>query len=104
MIGFIRFYTCKIKQFQLYIIDNFNWTVYIAFRYTSGQTVVEPVSLADVSLYGILEDRLTAHRAKPAIFELLLAAVIALYLSALYFAAPVLQTSVEAVLVKLKKL
>ncbi|CAG9538877.1 unnamed protein product [Cercopithifilaria johnstoni] len=73
-------------------------------RYTSGQTVVEPVSLADLSLYGILEDRLMAHRAKPAVFELLLASVITLYLSALYFVAPVLQTSVEAVLVKLKKL
>ncbi|VDK80269.1 unnamed protein product [Onchocerca ochengi] len=73
-------------------------------RYTSGQTIVEPVSLADISLYGVLEDRLTAHRAKPAIFELLLATVIALYLSALYFVAPMLQTSTEAALVKLKKL
>ncbi|VDN86478.1 unnamed protein product [Brugia pahangi] len=84
-----------------WLISNLRDTV---IRYTSGQTVVEPVSVAEVSLYGILEDRLTAHRAKPAIFELLLAAIIALYLSALYFVAPVLQTSVEAVLVKFKKL
>ncbi|VDM13366.1 unnamed protein product [Wuchereria bancrofti] len=84
-----------------WLVSNLRDTV---IRYTSGQTVVEPVSVAEVSLYGILEDRLTAHRAKPAIFELLLAAIIALYLSALYFVAPVLQTSVEAVLVKFKKL
>ncbi|VDK80500.1 unnamed protein product [Litomosoides sigmodontis] len=84
-----------------WLVANLRDTV---IRYTSGQTVVEPVSLADISLYGVLEDRLMAHRAKPAIFELLLAAAIALYLSALYFVAPMLQTSVEAVLVKLKKL
>ncbi|KAL3997438.1 Peptidase M28 family protein [Acanthocheilonema viteae] len=84
-----------------WLVANLRDTV---IRYTSGQTVVEPVSLADVSLYGVLEDRLMAHRAKPAVFELLLAAVIGLYLSALYFIAPVLQTSVEAMLVKLKKL
>ncbi|KAM3721864.1 Nicalin [Dirofilaria immitis] len=84
-----------------WLIANLKDTV---VRYTSGQTVVEPVSLADISLYGVLEDRLTAHRAKPAIFELLLAVAIALYLSALYFVAPMLQTFAEAALVKLKKL
>lgn len=74
------------------------------FRYTSGQVALEPVSLLDVSLYGVLEDRLTAHRAKPAVFELLLAAVIGIYLSTLYFVALNLQSTVEATLVKLKKL
>uniref|UniRef100_A0A915PEJ6 BOS complex subunit NCLN n=1 Tax=Setaria digitata TaxID=48799 RepID=A0A915PEJ6_9BILA len=71
-------------------------------RYTSGQAVVEPVSLVDISLYGVLEDHLTAHRAKPAVFELLLATIITVYLSALYFVAPMLQISVETMLVKLK--
>ncbi|VDM98755.1 unnamed protein product [Thelazia callipaeda] len=73
-------------------------------RYTSGQVTVENFSLVDISLYGVLEDYLTAHRAKPAIFELLLATVIGTYLSALYFVAPLLQTTVEATLIKLKKL
>ncbi|VDK44547.1 unnamed protein product [Gongylonema pulchrum] len=73
-------------------------------RYTSGQVVLEPVPLVDISLYGVLEDRITAHRAKPAVFELLLAAFIGVYLSVFYFFTLNLHSTLEAALVKLKKL
>lgn len=76
----------------------------ILIRYANSQTTVQSVTLTDISLYGILEDRLTAHRAKPAIFELLLGSVIAAYLSILYYIALNLQQSVEMAVVKLKKL
>ncbi|VDM40459.1 unnamed protein product [Toxocara canis] len=74
----------------------------VVAMYASGRAHVEPVSLVDISLYGALEDRLTAHRVKPAVFELLLAACIALYLSAVYLCALNVHALLEAVLVKLK--
>ncbi|MFH4981745.1 hypothetical protein AB6A40_008454 [Gnathostoma spinigerum] len=75
----------------------------IVAKYTAGHATVQPVSLVDVSLYGVLEDKLTAHRVKPAVFELLLAAVIALYLSVLYMCALNVHSFIEAAIVKLKK-
>uniref|UniRef100_A0A0M3HPJ1 BOS complex subunit NCLN n=1 Tax=Ascaris lumbricoides TaxID=6252 RepID=A0A0M3HPJ1_ASCLU len=75
----------------------------LAETYANGRASVEPVSVVDISLYGALEDRLTAHRVKPAVFELLLAACIALYLSAVYLCALNVHSLVESVLAKLKK-
>ncbi|VDK44045.1 unnamed protein product [Anisakis simplex] len=70
--------------------------------YVSGRPHVEPVSLVDITLYGVLEDRLTAHRVKPAVFELLLALCITVYLSIVYFSALNVHSLLETVLVKLK--
>ncbi|VDN50259.1 unnamed protein product [Dracunculus medinensis] len=72
-------------------------------RLSSGHVTVEPVSLLDVSLYGVLEDQLVAHRVKPAIFELILALFISVYLFGIYFVALNIQLYIEKTLVKLKK-
>lgn len=71
--------------------------------YTAGQVSVEQVSFVDISLYGVMDDRLTAHRVKPAVFELLLAVVIAVYLSAVYLSALNVHSFIETTLNKLKR-
>lgn len=85
--------------FKFYISKIFE----IIFRLSSGHVTVEPVSLLDVSLYGVLEDQLVAHRVKPAIFELILALFISVYLFGIYFVALNIQLYIEKTLVKLKK-
>ncbi|VDK53091.1 unnamed protein product [Gongylonema pulchrum] len=65
---------------------------------------LEPVPLVDILLYGVLQDRITAHRAKPPVFELLLAAFIGVYLSVFYFFTLNFHSTLETALAKLKKL
>ena len=67
------------------------------------KAAMEPVTVSELSLYGILEDKLAAHRVKPAVFELLLAAIIGLYLSGVYFAILNIHLFLERIVAKLKK-
>lgn len=72
-------------------------------RYTLEKASVEPVSLVDVTLYGVLDDRVAAHRVKPAVFELLLAAIIGLYLGCVYLSTLNVHSVLEGAVAKLKK-
>uniref|UniRef100_A0A0N5AU22 BOS complex subunit NCLN n=1 Tax=Syphacia muris TaxID=451379 RepID=A0A0N5AU22_9BILA len=72
-------------------------------RYTMEKAVISPVSVSELVLYGVLEDTLAAHRVKPAVFELFLAALIGVYLSGIYFAAQNVHSFLETTIAKIKK-
>ncbi|KAI1718858.1 peptidase family m28 domain-containing protein [Ditylenchus destructor] len=71
-------------------------------RYAHKTTVSE-VNMVDFVLYDIFDDKLVANIVKPAIFELFLAAIIGVYLFAVYQLSLNAQTILDGTVTKLRK-
>uniref|UniRef100_A0A1I7ZA51 BOS complex subunit NCLN n=1 Tax=Steinernema glaseri TaxID=37863 RepID=A0A1I7ZA51_9BILA len=53
-------------------------------HYTGGHATLQQVTLVDVALYGPEEDKIVAHRVKPAIFDLFIGVAVMAYLFVFY--------------------
>ncbi|KAH7728703.1 nicalin [Aphelenchoides avenae] len=69
----------------------------------AGRAVLYEIQPYDLQLYGIQEDTLVAHVVKPSLFELLLAAVIGLYLFCMYEIVQRAQFLLEGAVARIRK-